>query len=195
MHSCHRVMVGLAAAALLWAVWPAHAADAVWAVEEAKARADVILIARMGASRPIAGPRGLNRMASFSPVTVLKGAPLLRDGNTGRALPDLKVLYLAKPPWWDEETDLPGRQQYLDIPAGQMALVFLRAEYRRGEFSVVMGESGYIPLTGLNFEQATEVRARIARYRSASLQVPDPSLRSLLESAYRRAIEVLDARP
>jgi hypothetical protein len=142
----------------IWFLWipDSYAIPPPWQLEEMKARADVIAIAKTAAIETVKDVRPFNRKVGVCFIQVLKG-----DAQEAGHLPGQKVqanVFYFQP----DVPQVPGGIAAVSVggpghptpAASEHALVFLKRLEGKQAFSVVCGRFGYLRLTARSANEA-----------------------------------------
>ena len=186
-----RIVAGTAVVALL-AVNAAEALPPPWHIETSKAKADLVLIAKVGKPEPASDMKRINRRAALEPIQALKGELPEKDEKTGKR-PPIHVYYYEPP----TEGENPQRH-IVGIPVDptptqdETVMVFLRTHPRDKKFRVTCGVFGYVRLSTASDKEMAALRKRIAEFRKWGKRMQDAKLRDALGEYYDKALAAAD---
>lgn len=164
----------------------AEAIPPPWLLERMKAKADLIVIARMGKAAEIPNVKGMNRKMAFELTELLKGE-VPKDGD---APAKLFLLYYRRPEVVGMfRPVVVGGTGHPKPAEGELALLFLRKHKAKGEFQVICGSFGHVVLTAKDAKARANVQRRLAGYRQTCKRVKDATLRKAMDGYYVKAIE------
>ena len=176
----------LAVAVLVLAFRAAEAIPPPWTIEELKAKADLILIAKTTKAQAVANAPGANRKIGIVPVQILKG----KLGEEGK---DAKLFLLFSKPV--ERVGPGGIRMHVmggvghpKPRDGETALVFLRKGREPGCYSVAGGSFGYLSLTAKTKEDRAALEKRIDRYLQWGERIRDAQVRDALAAVYQKTL-------
>jgi len=169
-----------------------HAIPPPWTLEEAKAKADLIMIAKAGKAEDVKDVRGLNARVAVKPAKILKGAA----GEEGQ--PAKLFVLFAKP----EQPKAPGGPVAVQMGGtgrpepveGETSLIFLKKHAKKGHCTVVCGKFGYIPLVPDAKTGMEGLKKRIDLYRGWCKRISDEKLREAMDRYYQETLEFLDQK-
>lgn len=179
----------LVLASALLACSVAQAIPPPWFIEELKAKADVILIARTTKGEDVRNVAGINRKIGLKPVELLKGKIARKEGEE----PKLALLYYRRPKVLDAFRPMPVGGTGHPKPADdELALVFLKRDKRRGEFRAVCGSFGYVSLDASTPEKLAAVKKSIEGYRRWCARIKNAALRKTMNGYYQAALDFVE---
>jgi len=203
-------VVMLSAGMLLAGGTTVHAIPPPWTLEEAKAAADLVLIAQVESVEQQHTNEYLNAAARLSVIKTLKGTLPSRAGaeETGGAA-GLVVVYHSTPPAKQRVPDGAGgpgvapvkvppiRPMAIGgageprIKAGDTALVFLKKRPgEQGDYAVAVGSFGYVALDTASPEDMAKLKERLSRYADWAKheQVKDRQIGVTMQRYYAEAM-------
>jgi len=165
-----------------------------WTLEETKAGADVVMIAKTTKIEPVEGVRGANARVGLEPVEVLKGKPQ-EDGKDAK----LYLLYRRPEPRRAPggiERRIVGGTGQPKAKEGQTALVFLRKDRNEPDsFRAVCGSFGYVVLSAADEAGRGAVQKRIKMHAGWCARIGDAEIRKALEGYYAKAAALAEQDP
>jgi hypothetical protein len=181
-----RSSTSLAALAIFMACGGAAAIPPPWTLEEAKAKADLVLIARTTTARKLKSGTGVNMEIGLRPIRVLKG----RAPKTAEEAPTLRLAFHQPPKAHGNiRPRVVGGTGHPKPADGETALVFLRRRGKNEPLRVVCGKFGYVSLSTGTKEARDRVEQRLARYRKWCERIGDAKLRQAMEGYYDAVLE------
>jgi len=156
----------------------------------AKAKADLIMIAKAGKAEDVKDVRGLNARIAVKPVKVLKGVAAGEEGEPARLF-----AFFRKPEKPKGRGGLTAHQMGgVGKPApveGETCLVFLNKRTKEGHYAIAVGMFGYLPLV-LDAKSGMEgLKKRIDLYRGWCKRIPDEKLREAMDRYYQETLNFL----
>ena len=172
--------------ATLLACGSAVAIPPPWTLEETKAGADLVVIARTTRIEPVEGVRGADSRIGLEPAEVLKGKLQPRAKDT-----KLYLLYKRperRPGPGGIERRVMGGTGQPKPQEGQTALIFLRKDPSRPDsFRAVCGSFGYIPLSAAGDAEREAVKKRIKMHSDWCARIGNAEIRKAMEGYYAKA--------
>lgn len=178
-----RLQLAVAALALLIAC-TANAIPPPWTIEEAKAKAKLVVIAKIGKIEPVQSEKlsgQFNRRTVLQPIQILKGKPADATG----------YLLFREPVHQGgniQRRQVGGAGQP-KIRQGETALIFLSTHPKSNDFIVRGGSFGYIVLNADSKDELAEVEKQLAGYARTCKNIKDDKVRAQLEGYYAAALE------
>lgn len=168
---------------------PALAIPPPWELEQLKANADVILIAKMTRAEPVKNFKRVNRRIGFEPIEVLKGRLSQKVEGAGKVLPLYLLYSQPQPPQGAIRGHTMGVPDAPRPRQGETALIFLKKlPAKEGYFTVVLGKFGYIRLSAATKEERAAVHETIGRHRQWCTKIRDATVRQAMDGYYRKAL-------
>jgi hypothetical protein len=170
--------------AMLTACGAAMALPPPWTLEEAKAKADLVLIVKTTKSRELKPKAGVNTAIGLRPIRTLKGTvPENKD--------ELLLAFHRKPKARGKivQRRIIGGTGHPKPADGEVALVFLRRQGKEKHFRVVCGSYGYVSLDATKKDELAAIEKRIAMYVKWCDKVKDEKLRKAMKGYYKAALE------
>jgi len=167
----------------------AYAIPPPWELEEAKSKADLIVVAEPIEIETVREERRLNRKCVVKIVKAIKASP----GASEQALADdsRAEVFFFQP----EALKVKGNVHVVQVggtgypkPAvGVRALVFLKRLEKSEGYGVVCGNFGYMALKAESKKEWTELSQTIERHRKWSERIKDERARQAMAGYYREA--------
>ena len=173
-----------------------------WTLEEAKAGAEVVVIAKTTRIESVEGVRGANARIGLEPVEVLKGK-LKPDAKDAK----LFLLYMRpqqRPGPGGLQRRVVGGTGQPKAQEGQTALMFLRKDRNEpGSFRAVCGSFGYVALSaaGQADREAVKkrikerIKKRIKMHGDWCARIGNAEIRKAVEGYYAKAADFADQDP
>ena len=166
-----------------------HAIPPPWSIEEMKAGADLVVIARTNTASHVTDAGRFNRKIGIVPLHVLKGELPQRVRKPAAA--ELYLLYFVpEPPKGDGP--VPRRVGGVGNPEPgdrEPALIFLQKYGQKEDhFTVRGGSFGYISLAKTAESDLAAVAKRISHYRKWCERIKDTRVREAMNGYYQKAL-------
>ena len=160
-----------------------------WTIEEMKAKADLVVIAKMATVEPVTDIRGFNRKIRIVPLEVLKGqiAEERHEKGTSRKL-DLLFAKREKPKGKIVPVVVGGLGKP-EPKTEETALVFLKKRAKEGLCTVVAGKFGYLSMGTGAGEELAAFKKRIGLYQGWCKRIEDEKNRHAMEAYYQKALD------
>jgi hypothetical protein len=164
-----------------------------WTLEEGKAQADLVLIAKMTKAESVENIQGANARIGFVPIEVLKGDLGPKDFKKKDA-----SLFLL----FTKQEDRPGpdgiQRRMIGGTGdpkpvdGQTALIFLKKDHtQRNSYRAVYGSFGYLGLSATAGQDLAGLSKRIDMHRQWCAKIGSEDARKAMESYYDKAKALL----
>ena len=180
--------------AMILAFTATRTAEAIpppWTLEEAKAKADLILIAKLAKVEPVSGIRGANHRIGFRAVETLKSTAAQEAGDAKHYL----LFHRREKPKGGGLVAMSiGGTGHPEPGNGDLALVFLKKHETKDHFTIVVGSFGYLKLTAGTPGEKAALKKRIGQYREWGKRMADPKLREAMGRYYDKALAHAESR-
>lgn len=164
-----------------------------WTLEEAKAKADLVVLAKAAKIEPVKDIPGFNSRAAIEPIEVLKGELGSAKAQGGKVF----VLF-SKPDKPKEQAGIAavevGGVGQPELAEGETSLLFLKKHDREAHYTIVLGKFGHFRLDTATDKALAALRDKIGLHRGWCERISDEGIRKAMDGYYQKTLDFLAKR-
>jgi hypothetical protein len=161
-----------------------------WTLEETKAKADLIVLAKAVKVELVKDSPGFNNRASIEPVEVFKGE--LASAKTEGV--KLFVLF-TKSEKAKEQAGIvvmeAGGVGQPELADGETSLLFLKKHAQEGHYTIILGKFGHFRLDTATEKELAALKDKIALHRGWCGRISDEALRKAMDGYYQKTLDFM----
>ena len=175
----------------------AQAIPPPWYIEEIKAKADLILLAKTTKIERVDNTKGVNRRIGIEPIQVLKGT-IPKQEKKGDKASRIYLLFRKPPEPEGKGMIRPHIVGGVGNPRpaeAETALIFLRKHRKENHFTAAAGSFGYISLITGPEKDLARLKKRIKNWRHWCTRIKHEELRKAMYAYYEEAVAFAERHP